>query len=253
MLRPTTTWVTLPLSTSTLGPPSSPSQTIGIQVCKTEGFFFRPLRLRAHKRAPPTLPPAVKFKLAENEVEVSGGGLSATYSTIQFHFHWGDTEHHPGSEHTVDGLRYPMEAYLTFPCPNSSCHDSSGIAVLGLYILSLYCIHLIQYITQLHKVLQRFLELAQKSYLTKFYRYMGSLTTPSCNEAVVWTVFQQPINISKNLVSCTFSEVCLLLGVLGFVESNQVKKAIGLGHSRLFFSVLCTVTKLLSPKLCQRD
>ena len=37
--------------------------------------------------------------------------------------------------------------------------------------------------------------------LTKFYRYLGSLTTPTCNEAVVWTVFQEPIRISRELVS----------------------------------------------------
>lgn len=52
---------------------------------------------------------AVKCNLAENQVEVSGGGLGATYSTLQFHFHWGNTEHHPGSEHMVDGKRYAME------------------------------------------------------------------------------------------------------------------------------------------------
>lgn len=52
---------------------------------------------------------AVKCNLVENQVEVSGGGLGANYSTLQFHFHWGNTEHHPGSEHTVDGKRYPME------------------------------------------------------------------------------------------------------------------------------------------------
>lgn len=33
-----------------------------------------------------------------------------------------------------------------------------------------------------------------------FYRYSGSLTTPSCNQAVVWTVFKESIKVDKNLV-----------------------------------------------------
>lgn len=48
----------------------------------------------------------------DNEVEVSGGGLNGMYSVTQFHFHWGDKELHPGSEHTIDDYRYPAEVYV---------------------------------------------------------------------------------------------------------------------------------------------
>lgn len=35
----------------------------------------------------------------------------------------------------------------------------------------------------------------------QFFRYQGSLTTPTCNEVVVWTVFTTPIPISSRQVS----------------------------------------------------
>uniref|UniRef100_UPI0037E86417 uncharacterized protein n=1 Tax=Semicossyphus pulcher TaxID=241346 RepID=UPI0037E86417 len=157
----------------------------------------------------------VKGILKDNEAEVSGGGLNGTYSTIQFHLHWGDTEHHPGSEHTIDGHRYPMEMHIVslkkgVPQPTE---DSEGIAVLGFFInatddgdMSGPWSTLTSYLTNdtdsevdFNHTLS-INDLIGNVNLAKFYRYMGSLTTPNCNEAVVWTVFQEPININKNLI-----------------------------------------------------
>lgn len=33
--------------------------------------------------------------------------------------------------------------------------------------------------------------------LDLFYRYNGSLTTPPCYQSVLWTLFQQPVRISR--------------------------------------------------------
>lgn len=59
---------------------------------------------------------AVTCELGDKLVNVSGGGLNGMYNVLQFHFHWGKADfiNHPGSEHTVDGNRYPMEVKNCF-------------------------------------------------------------------------------------------------------------------------------------------
>ncbi|KAM4623955.1 uncharacterized protein ACJ7VT_004925 isoform 1-T2 [Polymixia lowei] len=161
----------------------------------------------------------VKCILEEDEVEVSGGGLNGTYSTLQFHFHWGDTANHPGSEHTVDGHRYPMEMHIVSLkkglTVDQAKADPEGIAALGFFInatedggTSQKWAEFTSYLTNLtakdstvnisHSI--SIGDLIGDVDLTKFYRYMGSLTTPTCDQAVVWTLFQEPIKVNKDLI-----------------------------------------------------
>lgn len=36
--------------------------------------------------------------------------------------------------------------------------------------------------------------------MTSYYRYKGSLTTPSCTESVIWTLFEKPIPLNMDQV-----------------------------------------------------
>ncbi|KAM9425922.1 uncharacterized protein KZ484_014890 isoform 2-T2 [Pholidichthys leucotaenia] len=162
----------------------------------------------------------VKCKLTENAVKISKGGLNGTYLAIQFHFHWGYTGGHSGSEHTVDYHRYPMEMHIVTIKENLSVEqavkESDGIAVLGFFISateeevdkSEAWMTLASYLSNITEIgnMTEFKDnvsiqdLTGNVNLTMFYRYNGSLTTPECNEAVVWTVFHEPIRVHKDLL-----------------------------------------------------
>ena len=51
---------------------------------------------------------ALEMAFPERVYNVSGGGLTDTYTTVQFHFHWG-ANNTVGSEHTVNGKEYAAE------------------------------------------------------------------------------------------------------------------------------------------------
>lgn len=164
----------------------------------------------------------VKVHLASG-VGVSGGGLSERYNSLQFHLHWGNKTTHNGSEHTVNGKRYPMELHIVNLKSSHNGNvtagiaDSTGLAALGFFIdvmsgggtnqpdawhkLSSYLTN-ITLKGQSVNITPEFTldDLLTGVDRTKYYRYLGSLTTPACNEAVVWTVFKEPVKVSKNVI-----------------------------------------------------
>lgn len=151
-----------------------------------------------------------------NGVSVSGGGLSAPYTAIAFHFHWDNGS--AGSEHRLTGKQYPMEMHIVHTKNGMNLTDaknvSDGIAVLGFFIDILDSVNTSQ-MASLSKLLQQVsvpgTKLSLNSSLsldgllanvsrTEYYRYLGSLTTPTCDEAVVWTVFKNPIYVPRTVV-----------------------------------------------------
>ncbi|XP_036436397.1 carbonic anhydrase 4a [Colossoma macropomum] len=149
---------------------------------------------------------------------VSGGDLRATYKAVQFHFHWGE-DGGPGSEHTIDGEQYPMELHIVhmrqdYSSLSDALRDPSGVAVLGFFYEESRSSNrkYNEFIEALNKVEHtndnttiRGISLSNlilsEGNMTKYYRYNGSLTTPHCTEAVVWTVFENPIPLSKDQLS----------------------------------------------------
>ncbi|XP_021172448.2 carbonic anhydrase 4 [Fundulus heteroclitus] len=160
---------------------------------------------------------SVQCDMEDNEVEVSGGGLSGQYSVKQFHFHW--SKDGSGSEHLVDDHRYTMEMHIVTEKKDVPGGDvlshKDGIAVLGFFINATEENEMSEPWQMLTSYLENITgnnhtaelnhnislsDLIGHVDLSRFYRYMGSLTTPMCDEAVVWTLFQEPIQVHKDLL-----------------------------------------------------
>lgn len=150
---------------------------------------------------------SVQIDVGAPNVVMEGGGLPAKYVLDQMHFHW-------GSEHTVDGRRYPLELHMVhhdtrFDTLNDALAAKTGVAVVGV---------LFHVSTKANEALENILaaveevaDVAAKSATvpkilradallptntSMFFRYEGSLTTPTCAESVVWTVFTHTVSIS---------------------------------------------------------
>ncbi|KAJ1348482.1 hypothetical protein KIN20_003789 [Parelaphostrongylus tenuis] len=144
---------------------------------------------------------------------IQGGGLKHRYKLVQFHFHWSQHDHH-GSEHKIGGLHYPAELHLVHVREDLELEDAmrrpDGVAVVGVFIV---IGHDGSSIAAFSPTFDRLLYPGNHSEVTSFrvrtllpahteafYRYVGSLTTPDCNEAVIWTVLADPISITRSQI-----------------------------------------------------
>ncbi|CAN1728996.1 Alpha carbonic anhydrase 4 [Linum perenne] len=109
--------------------------------------------------------------------------------------HW-----HTPSEHTFNGTRYEMELHVV----HRSCNDKT--AVIGILYKrgrpDPFLSKLIHHINKLRrKGSVREVGIVNPGGIKfgsrKYYRYIGSLTTPPCTEEVVWTVVKKVRTVSR--------------------------------------------------------
>ncbi|NWV03715.1 CAH4 anhydrase, partial [Ptilonorhynchus violaceus] len=162
------------------------------------------------------------FKVTlDTSPRVGGGGLARTYKAVEFHLHWGvpDPEQNiPGSEHSIDGEKYAMELHVVHIRADVSSVDEAkskedGLAVLAFFVTVdeenknyttlLKELENIKYKGQSAQMdpLPLSSLLPPKEDLGRYYRYVGSLTTPDCHEGVIWTIFEKPIELSVTQLS----------------------------------------------------
>merc|ERR1712153_186135 len=121
---------------------------------------------------------------------------NAKYELQQFHFHWGSRPD-IGSEHTIDGLAFPMEIHLVhkktdYDSVGASLDYNDGLAVIGIFF-------------QVDAAVDADAEVAGSINMSTFlyqtgrsyYYYKGSLTTPPCTETVDWHVMEGAIRITE--------------------------------------------------------
>ena len=129
---------------------------------------------------------------------ISGG---KKFELLQFHFH-------TGSEHRVNGRQYPIEMHLV--------HKSADgqLAVVGVFMeagrKNIALSEIWRHLPKNKAAPQTIASVAinPRDLLPndrKYFRYMGSLTTPPCSEGVHWHVMVEPLKISPNQIKTASS------------------------------------------------
>ena len=147
---------------------------------------------------------SVPMKIINNghtiQADQTGGGQlvvdGKTYNLLQFHFH-------SGSEYSIDGKSYPLEVHLVH------ASDEGALAVVGVMFEEGAPN------SELNKIWDNMPSSKGENIVSgktvnvnkllptskKYYRFMGSLTTPPCTEGVNWHMMSKPITASKEQIA----------------------------------------------------
>ncbi|KAH8362328.1 uncharacterized protein LOC110188452 [Drosophila serrata] len=144
----------------------------------------------------------------KSNLTLSGGILKNEYVLEQIHMHW-------ESEHTINGIRYPLEMHFVhrnpiYPNIKTATMFEDGVAVIGVLFHESHVENeLLGAVTRILKAVKGYDMIDQPvkmeeplvlDYLVpslkSYYSYAGSLTTPGCSEAVTWIVLTETLPVS---------------------------------------------------------
>ncbi|XP_063710698.1 carbonic anhydrase 13-like [Symsagittifera roscoffensis] len=156
----------------------------------------------------------------DNHIRMHGAHLTHEFYLKQCHFHWGEDIEKPGSEHWLNGKQYDAEMHCVFinvdfvPGTEEEIYDREAWAVFAVFIKfdsekpNEYIDYLLSHTDAIREAGHNYSFNQEKKKadirhllpdnLSEYYRYQGSLTSPPCYEFVVWTIFNNPIHISRD-------------------------------------------------------
>uniref|UniRef100_A0A8B9JXY7 protein-tyrosine-phosphatase n=1 Tax=Astyanax mexicanus TaxID=7994 RepID=A0A8B9JXY7_ASTMX len=174
--------------------------------------------------------------LLKDDYFVRGAGLPGRFKAEKVEFHWGQSNGSDGSEHSINGRRFPVEMQIymynsdDFDSLNAAIREKRVIAAMAVFFQVRDnpavdpIIHGLRGVV--HHEKETFLEPfvlrdLLPSNIGSYYRYVGSLTTPPCSKVVEWIVFSRPVFLSYKQVSSLLSSIFFYLEQQDHVKSVE--------------------------------
>jgi carbonic anhydrase len=114
------------------------------------------------------------------------------YTLIQFHAH-------EESEHTIDGIRYPLELHFVHKAVDGSVLVIGAMVKEGEENSYFEKLKIFKNLAKHSKEDTDIIFNPEKMYPKNkgYYSYSGSLTTPPCSDNVTWIIFKDPIEMTE--------------------------------------------------------